>query len=653
MPAPNESELQREFGNTALETDAVSEGISICHTFALSASDLFIRWQTFLINRYGGDASIKPTRERLLEVRSMMQQELERKSSQRRSGAAGSATKLTRHKERVQYDKNSVEGLLQGMVSGSQREFMKTPQSTKKIGLLKGSAISSASRGRAMFSPMTPGVFAEPSPSAIRYSKRTNMGHTEDALHSGLPPLDLPKMRKPVCVSEHDPRPAEPDGISSDESDSNDVGDEGGKGAGPRRAAKRMRYMFEKAATRTETVNKRIERMAISVKTEYKIEALANPTYPHQNMVTAVGRIMNIGSEDGQTAAPISSDSLYLETSRRLGNGRRIPLDIRSAPSFSLFPGQVVAIEGKNLKGTEFSALKFTQLPLLPHPPVGERKEDVKPFSAMVSCGPYTLADNFEYEPLVDLVDKAISEPPCAVFLLGPFVSESHPMLKDGQVDMLPEDIFRMKVSPQLTRLREGLPSNTLVFLVPATDELCCPYVSFPQPPLSHSLLMHLGVPEGVSSLSNPAQISVNGVNFAISNIDILFHLVKEEVSRLPVLSDRLPRLAWHLVEQHNFYPLSPPPTECTAILASQDAKLRMQVMPDILITPSQLKQFAHTHENAILLNPGYSSKGLSGGTFAKICVRSPGDLRSANTMLGDSERVFPADCTSVDIVRI
>ncbi|KAJ2841639.1 DNA-directed DNA polymerase alpha subunit pol12, partial [Coemansia erecta] len=347
------------------------------------------------------------------------------------------------------------------------------------------------------------------------------MGRKEDSLNSGLPPITLPEARKPICMSEHGARAADYEENSSDEGDNDSS----------KPTAKRMRYMFEKAAMRTETVNKRIERIAINVKAEYKIEALANPTYPHQNTVTAVGRIMNISSDDGQTAAPISSDSLYLETSRRLGNGRRIPLDVRSAPSFSLFPGQVVAIEGKNLKGTEFSALEFRQLPLLPHAPFNERKEDTSPFSAMVACGPYTLADNFEYEPLIDLVDKAIAEAPCVVFLLGPFVSEAHPMLKGGQTDMLPEEIFRVKISPHLTRLRESLPPSASVFLVPSTDELCCSYVSFPQPPLSNALLSQLGVPVGVSSLSNPAQISINGVNFAVSNIDVLFHLVKEEVS--------------------------------------------------------------------------------------------------------------------------
>ncbi|KAJ1736435.1 DNA-directed DNA polymerase alpha subunit pol12 [Coemansia sp. Benny D160-2] len=652
MAVPKETDLHKEFGNIKLEADAVLEGMSICQTFDLSASDLFIRWQAFVINQHGGDASIKPTRERLLEVRSLMQLELERKSSQRRNGAPGSATKLPRLKERAHYDKSSVGALLQGLVSGSQRETMKTPQSANRVGLLKGDG-ALAPRGSPMFLPMTPSVFAEPSPSAIRYSKRKNMGYTEETLNPSLSSFKLPDIRKPICIIEQDRLSVGSEAASGDESDDDAPRNKGSASTGSQSAAKRMRYMFEKTATRTETVNKRIERMAIDVKTKYNIETLANPTYPHQNTVTAVGRILNVNSEDGQAVTPMSSGSLYLETSRRLGNGRRIPLDVHSAPSFALFPGQIVAVEGKNLKGSEFSALNFHQLPRLPYSPDECRDGAVEPFSAIVACGPYTLADNFDYEPLFDLVNKAIEESPCAIFLLGPFVSESHPMLKDGQTDMLPEDIFRTKISTQLTRLREGLPSTSSVFLVPSTDDLCCPYVSFPQPPLSHSLAMHLGVPEGVLSLSNPAQLSVNGVNFAISNIDVLFHIVKEEISRLPALSSCLPRLAWHLIEQQHFYPLSPPPVECAGILASHDSRLRVQAMPDILITPSRLKQFVHLHEKIILLNPGYSSRGLSGGTFAKIYVHPPDDLRSKTMMLSDTERVPPTDCTSVEIVRI
>ncbi|KAJ1895453.1 DNA-directed DNA polymerase alpha subunit pol12 [Kickxella alabastrina] len=652
----NTIDLLKEFGSTKLESDALAEGQSICQTFDLSANDLFIRWQSYLINQCGGDVRVQPTRERLLEVRAAIQQEHERKMHQRRNGAGAGiggngfgsqVTKLSRNKERAHYDKKSVEGLLQGMVSGSQREPMRTPQSTKIVGLLQGSV--SAVHGRAMFSPMSPSVFAEPSPSALRYSKRTNTGRTEDSLRSEMPPLKLPEGASPVVASDLYVQMAEAEVLSSDES-GDEAGDDKSKAGRPRP----MRYMFEKMSTRTEIINKRIERTAIDTKAEYKIEALANPTYAHQETVTAVGRILNIGAGEGDSGpTPISSETLFLETSRRLGNGRRVSLDVRSTPSYSLFPGQVVAVEGKNLKGSEFSVSQFRQLPRLPHLSIGEREHGIEPFGAVIAAGPYTLSDNLDYEPLADLVNHAIAAAPGIVFLLGPFVSENHPMIRDGQIDMLPEELFSAKISPQLQRLREALPASSSIYLVPSTDEMCYPYVSYPQPAFSRDLMNQLGVPAGVGALSNPAQVSVNGVVFAVANIDILFHLVKEEVSRLPAPSDRLPRLAWHLVEQRHLYPLSPPPLECAGILASHDSKLRMQAMPDILITPSQLKHFVRAHENVVLLNPGHSSMRMSGGTFAKISVHPQSAVEAGKSLIGDSAKAFPADLTSAEIVRI
>ncbi|KAJ2746267.1 DNA-directed DNA polymerase alpha subunit pol12 [Coemansia sp. BCRC 34301] len=645
------ADLLQAFGGANLEPDAVAECLSICQTFDLSTSELFIRWQTFLINQHAGDVTVQPTRERLLSMRALVQQEQERRFlSQRKGLHASQPLKLSRNKERTHYDKNSVEGLLQGMVSGSQRDPLKTPQSTKRVGLLKAGV--PASRSRVVFSPTTPSVFAEPSPSAIRFSNRTTMGRTEDSLHSDLPPLALPPDRPPAVVCDLVAKLTEAEALSSEESEA-DNDEEPDTNRRPA-TTKRMRYMFEKVGTRTEVINRRIERMAIETKTAYKIDALANPTYAHQVDVIAVGRILNINLEEGQTTAPITSDSLALETSRRLGNGRRTPLDVRAAPSFSLFPGQMVAIEGKNLKGTEFLVSQFRPLPRLPHPRIGERAGGLSPFSAVVAAGPYTLADNFEYEPLGVLVDHIVAFSPSVVFLLGPFVSEGHPMIRDGMADMLPEDIFCAKISPLLSRLREGLPPTSTIYLLPSADELCYPYASFPQPRFSREMLLQqLGVPPGIESLDNPAQVSVNGVVFGISNIDALFHFVKEEVSRLPALSDRLPRLAWHLIEQRHFYPLSPPPAECAGVLASHDSRLRMQTMPDILITPSQLKPFARAHDNVILLNPGFSSKGLAGGTFAKISVHPTADGGPSGAVLGDPELAFPARFTAVDIVRI
>ncbi|KAJ2379719.1 hypothetical protein H4S02_007034, partial [Coemansia sp. RSA 2611] len=112
MPAVDPAQLQKAFGS--LESDALSECQSMCQAFGLGADELFIRWQTYVINRHGGDAGIRPTRERLLDVRVTLQQESDRRASQRQPQAVPTV-KLSRNRERTHYDKKSVEGLLQNM----------------------------------------------------------------------------------------------------------------------------------------------------------------------------------------------------------------------------------------------------------------------------------------------------------------------------------------------------------------------------------------------------------------------------------------------------------------------------------------------------------------------------------------------------------
>ncbi|KAJ1846200.1 DNA-directed DNA polymerase alpha subunit pol12, partial [Coemansia sp. RSA 2703] len=524
--------LRQVFG--ALEPDALAECQSICATYSLTPNDLFIRWQTLLLNRYAGDATVQPTRDRLLEIRAAIARDHERAHP---TATHAPLTKLSRNRERPHYDKTSVEGLLQGMTATPRDMAPRTPQSTRRVGLLRATPAT----GRKAGEQMSPSVFAQPSPGAAQYKTRGNAGRTEDTLHQELLAHVQPATA-PVVLTDLCQRVA---GVSVESSDESD-GDADEQPARPQR----MRYMFEKKAVRTDSINRRIERMAVDTKTAYSIEALANPTYPHQDAVTAVGRIINAAVDDAAAeagAAPLTADTLFLETSRRLGNGRRIPLDVRAAPSYALFPGQVVAVEGSNPKGSEFAVSRFHTLPPMPHPCIADRPAPVAPFSAVVAAGPYTLADNLDYEPLSDLVAHAVKAAPSAVFLLGPFVSESHPLVRDGLIDMLPEEIFATKISPQLERLRAGLSPAATVYLVPAPDDMCYPYASYPQPAFPRDLLARLAVPDAIESLPNPAQVSVNGVAVTLANIDALFHMVKQEVTRLPALTDRLPRLAWHL----------------------------------------------------------------------------------------------------------
>lgn len=76
---------------------------------------------------------------------------------------------------------------------------------------------------------------------------------------------------------------------------------------------------------------------------------------------------------------------------------------------------------------------------------------------------------------------------------LGPFVDASHPLIKVGDVDETPTEIFRRQISTRLTLLMESSP-GTAVILIPSVRDLVSRHVAFPQTPLEKST--ELGLPK-------------------------------------------------------------------------------------------------------------------------------------------------------------
>lgn len=92
----------------------------------------------------------------------------------------------------------------------------------------------------------------------------------------------------------------------------------------------------------------------------------------------------------------------------------------------------------------------------------------------------------------------------------------------------------------------------------------------------------------------NPAWLRVNEVTIGVSSTDTLFDLSGEEVSAGGQGTNRLARLAGHLLQQQSFYPLFPPPAGSAAQLDMRHAqRWGMPSTPDVLLVPSRLAQFA------------------------------------------------------------
>jgi len=119
----------------------------------------------------------------------------------------------------------------------------------------------------------------------------------------------------------------------------------------------RYPFMLTRLDTRSDALEQRILDMEAAIRE-------ANPKMPEvtpvgvasQSSVVVVGRIC---PEDG---GRLTRGSVLLEGSRRTSNSARVMVDLRDLPSYSLFPGQVVAIAGMCTTGTRLVAQRIVEV---------------------------------------------------------------------------------------------------------------------------------------------------------------------------------------------------------------------------------------------------------------------------------------------------
>jgi DNA polymerase alpha subunit B len=98
----------------------------------------------------------------------------------------------------------------------------------------------------------------------------------------------------------------------------------------------------------SEVLDDRIDEFAQIIREYHKLEgnAFGDPASQRTSEIVAVGRIASDLLE-----GKLNTASLVLETSRRMGAGRRVPLRVDSLPGYTFFPGQIIAVRGTNDSG--------------------------------------------------------------------------------------------------------------------------------------------------------------------------------------------------------------------------------------------------------------------------------------------------------------
>uniref|UniRef100_A0A7N0VL44 DNA polymerase alpha subunit B n=1 Tax=Kalanchoe fedtschenkoi TaxID=63787 RepID=A0A7N0VL44_KALFE len=361
------------------------------------------------------------------------------------------------------------------------------------------------------------------------------------------------------------------------------------------------RFMYEIIEDRFNFLEGRILKHASVYHASGLYDEPTDGTVASQKSVMAVGMICC----DGE--GHLNEKSTLLQCSVEHSGGQRVRIDLQKLSQFSIFPGQVVGIEGNNPSGHCFVASKIIDyIPCLKpsavdFPPAKKLdldpefastyQENVAELSMIIAAGPFTTIDNLFFEPLSDLLAYARIKLPQLLVLMGPFIDSEHPEIRKCSVNATFDEIFQLEILKKLQDFVEYTGSSVRVLLVPSTRDAHHDYV-FPQPPFD---VQPPDVKLQIISITNPGMFDANEVNVGCCTADILKHISAEMMSRKP--ADGLPwdgrsKLANHIIAQRSFYPLYPPAEVVPLDLSLAPETLTMTAVPDILILPSDLAPF-------------------------------------------------------------
>ncbi|ESP02897.1 hypothetical protein LOTGIDRAFT_110777 [Lottia gigantea] len=579
MAAISEEELSEEFDMFGIdlgEDELVLKLKELCALYRLSATDIANEWIAFSQTKKGVE----------LNQESLDQFDREKLSKKQNKTPK---TPLTKKSKPVIYDINTIHKTLDNVndedeaqklynsygTPTSKGSMSKKRQHTPDSGPVKRltgvDRVSSVPFSPASFSP------ASATPSR-KYASRTNRG---DVLMSYPNDNIIWKPHQQHCnISYYDNTTT---------------------------LTSQFKYMFQKLTDKAHVLNDIIEDMASQIQQHNNIEELSHVALPTQEAVTICGRVCcdSIGK--------LNKKSVVLEGSRDTSAGRVIPLELNFLSEYSLFPGQIVAVDGLNSSGQKFIAQNLHQNVSLPFP-VSKIEGDMN-INIMLAAGPFTTSDTLTYEPLADFLQLLQKDKPNVLVLMGPLVDSKNTEIEVRNTDFSFKDIFRKQMD-DIVNVTEKLSCELII--LPSYRDVHHDYV-YPQPPYIYNTSK-----SHVHLMSDPCTININNMIIGMTSTDILFHLGQEEISQSVAGSkDRLGRLAQHLLLQQSYYPLYPPNEDINIDYDHYEDYGRMPVTPHILLLPSDLRYFIKDINGCCVVNPGRLAKGQVGGTFSKLMVKT------------------------------
>jgi len=344
-----------------------------------------------------------------------------------------------------------------------------------------------------------------------------------------------------------------------------------------------------------------------------------------------VGRVCS----ETEGEAGLNGHNLILEGDLTHSAGRRAKFYVSDcAGEFCLFPGQVIGVVGKSLRGgEEFVAQRIVPgleiSSLKPATIEGRALYAGAPVHVTVAAGPFSPKDSLNFQVLEEISRFVVDYKPHLLVLTGPFLDSGNSVVSAGAcfdgsgTPVTFEEIYAREIFPRLEILsRACRDSETRLVIVPAVTEIGCEH-PLPQPPLDWDKKF-----PGLTSASNPCMIRINrDFNMVVTSQDAVMPLTTDLFVSPALAARGVPRVDLcleQLIRQADLFPTGSAPV---------DSGRPLSLGADAYILPSQIQQFAKSVCGRVFVNPGQVCKG-SGGSLANLYI-SPEGVRAEVAKLG------------------
>jgi len=331
-------------------------------------------------------------------------------------------------------------------------------------------------------------------------------------------------------------------------------------------------------------------------------------------------------------------------------------------PRVVLYPGKILGVEGRKVvEDGDIDVVRLHDVTPLPVAMSMKGQQDTQatqakrsrtgndaaadnkdgPVGVLVTSGPYGKDGKETCKILQELTHEAEYRGAAALIIIGPLVEERE---FDGTCYMDDTDEIMDKYEHYLNMLvqhreSQNIPKEQLpkICFVPSVRDVFHDYV-FPQPAYDVQLS------EMVHMLPNPATVSVGGITFGITSVDILRHVKNAlPLGAVPGSATRIPgrappivkKAAEEVIHSQCYYPMVPAHQEVPLDYSlSKHLEFPGGLTPDVLIVPSAVPAFAdHVHlrgpQRTAVVNPSTFRRGAD-SRFVELRFAKPAGDASA-----------------------